>query len=320
MLSMVDGEIPGEVDGALGLAQALGAHRCTPGDGSTHEQWTVLATLAAHDLGVARTVEPHLDAVAILTQAGKPAPIGTWGVFAAEGGSDPLSAGQTEGGWVLSGTKPWCSLAGRLDTALVTARTVEGESRLFAVDLSAPGVEVVEDAWQARGLIEIPSGPVRFAEVPAEPVGEPGWYLTRPGFSWGGIGVAACWFGGAVGIARTVREAARHAPNPHRLAHLGAIDILLHACRVALADAADCVDRDTDDGQLLAQRVRGLVARSCEEVITRAGHALGPGPLATDSAHAKRVADLQLYVRQHHAERDDASLGERLTSEADPPW
>ncbi|WP_244255972.1 hypothetical protein [Rathayibacter sp. VKM Ac-2760] len=46
-----------------------------------------------------------------------------------------------------------------------------------------------------------------------------------------------------------------------------------------------------------------------EEILLRAGRALGPAPLALDAEHAKRVADLALYVRQHHAERDDAALG-----------
>ena len=44
-------------------------------------------------------------------------------------------------------------------------------------------------------------------------------------------------------------------------------------------------------------------------MLARAAHALGPAPLALEAEHAKRVADLQVYVRQQHAERDDVSLG-----------
>ncbi|MGK0715412.1 hypothetical protein ACR5KS_05000 [Leucobacter sp. W1153] len=169
-------------------------------------------------------------------------------------------------------------------------------------------------------MTEIPSGPVTFVRVAAEPVGGPEWYLTRPGFSWGGIGVAACWFGGAVGVARTVFAAARRAPSPHVLAHLGAMDTLLHASRIALADAAHQVDARASGGRLLAKRVRGIVALTCEEVLARAGRALGPGPLAIDATHAKRVADLQLYLRQHHAERDEESLGALLARKEGAPW
>ena len=66
--------------------------------------------------------------------------------------------------------------------------------------------------------------------------------------------------------------------------------------------------------------MRGLVARSVDEVLTRVGHALGPAPLALETRHARRVADLTLYVRQHHAERDDAALGARLLAAGAPSW
>jgi hypothetical protein len=45
----------------------------------------------------------------------------------------------------------------------------------------------------------------------------------------------------------------------------------------------------------------------------------GPGPLAFDEPYAKRMADLALYVRQHHAMRDDAQLG-KLTLTGEHPW
>ncbi len=273
---------------------------------STTERWELLATLAAADLGIARAVEPHLDALGIFAEAGLDAPSGSWGVFAAEGSPEPL---RLENG-TLSGVKPWCSLASQLDHALVTA-----EGALYAVDLSHTGITVDDGAWMARGLSEIPSGPVRFDRVPATPVGAHGWYLSRPGFARGGVGVAACWFGGAVGIARTVFAAAVAQSNPFLLMHLGAIDEQLFAARLALADAAH-VDVDRVD----AARVRTTVAGACEAVIHRAGHALGPAPLALDAAHTKRVADLTLYVRQHHAEKDLASLGEKLAATGVAPW
>jgi len=46
----------------------------------------------------------------------------------------------------------------------------------------------------------------------------------------------------------------------------------------------------------------------------------GPGPLATDEDHARRVADLELYLRQWHAERDQAALGEDVLRADSPTW
>jgi hypothetical protein len=76
--------------------------------------------------------------------------------------------------------------------------------------------------------------------------------------------------------------------------------------------AADEVDNGRAvgaKGAVLALRVRSVVADAVEAVLRQVGHALGPAPLAFDDAHARRVADLELYVRQHHGERDLAALG-----------
>lgn len=340
--------VPADVDAAL-AAVPTWPDDLRPGAGRTERLWSLLATLAAHDLAVARAVEPHLDARAVLAQAGVAADDGrTWGVFAAEGPGVRLDAIPTDAvptdhtphtaapagtatptspstptPWTLTGTKPWCSLADRLDAALVTAHVPGGDRTLFAVDLRHPGVRVTDQAWASRGLAEIPSTPVRMDAVPAVPVGPPGWYLERPGFWWGGIGVAACWYGGAVALGRRLwAEAGRRGDDRLVAMHLGAVDAALEDARRALAEAARVVDGDPSPvpGPLLAKRVRATVARTCEDVLTRVGHALGPAPLALDEAHAKRVADLQVYVRQHHAERDEASLGTALAAREDAPW
>ena len=166
----------------------------------------------------------------------------------------------------------------------------------------------------ARGLRAVPSGPVHFASTPARPVGGPGWYLTRPGFAWGGIGVAACWYGGARALAD--RLGAIAAKRGGELMHLavGRVDVGLLAARLALTDAARTVDAGRAEGaagEVLALRVRSVVAAAAEQTLTLVGHALGPAPLAFDETYARRTADLELYIRQHHAERDLAALGRR---------
>ncbi|MEZ0491095.1 acyl-CoA dehydrogenase [Kineococcus sp. TBRC 1896] len=304
------------VDAALALCRRLTREVPLPGAGDTRRRWDVLATLAEQDLTLARVVEAHLDAVAVLAEAGRePPPGSTWGVFAAEAPDARLEARETPGGqWSLEGTKPWCSLAGVLTHALVTARTGAGR-RLFAVDLEAARaagrLEVLPDRWHSRGLVDVPSGPVVLRDVPARPVGDAGWYLRRPGFAHGGIGVAACWYGGAVGVARALRETGRTDPLTQR--SRGLVDLRLWSARTALDAAAATVDagRATGvEGELLAARVRALLAETAEVVLSEVGHALGPRPLTADAAHAARVADLTVYVRQHHADHDLVALAE----------
>ncbi|WP_432477760.1 acyl-CoA dehydrogenase [Nocardioides sp. GXQ0305] len=310
-------------------ARDLGAVLPPPGRGRTGERWSVLATLGAHDLQLARAVEPHVDALAILEEAdaaghdGVPVPGATWGVYAAEGPGVRVDATPVGAGWRLSGTKPWCSLADRLSHALVTAWVDDEQRGLFAVELTARGVGTsAPDEWSARGLRDVVSLPVTLTDVPARPIGPPGWYLARDGFAWGGLGVAAVWYGGAVGLARRLAQP-RSRPRD-QVAHLllGEVDQRLAAARAVLHRAAADVDAGCAAGvagALLAHRARAVVASSCEAVLTAVDHDLGPGPLVGEPDHAARVADLRLYLRQHHAERDLAELG-RLVAEQGHPW
>jgi len=286
------------------------------GTGSAVDTIAVLDALAAGDLTVARVVEPHLDALAIHREAGLSPASGVWGVFAAEAAGARLTATETNGTWTLTGDKPWCSLGGRLDSALVTAHVPDGR-RLFAVELLEPGVSVADVRWVARGLSEVTSPPVRFERVPAVPVGETGWYLRRPGFAWGAVRVAACWLGGTRALLDSLRAelAARPDPGEIRLYNLGSADAAVWAADLALSRAAAAIDHGTADGaagNLLASRVRAVVAAAAETVLLHSAHARGPAPLAFDDVHARRVADLELYIGQHHAERDLAALG-RMT-------
>ncbi|MFC5009719.1 acyl-CoA dehydrogenase [Nocardioides plantarum] len=316
--------IGADVRAAVAWGAELGAWVPDPGSGRTLLRWEVLASVAAQDLTVARAVEPHLDAIAILHEHGDPTPTGsTWGVYAAEGPPPRLEAvgatHSTDGGWVLSGRKPWCSLAGVVSHALVTAWVEPTRRGLFAVDLRAPGIVVEDGVWAPRGLTAITSTALLVDDVPARAVGGPGWYLERPGFAWGGIGVAAVWYGGAVGVARRLLGAAqRREPDQVGLMHLGVVDTALTSARAVLREAAAVVDAGDVTGAaaaLLAGRVRNVVAAAAETVLTEVGHALGPAPLSQESDHAARVADLTLYLRQHHATRDAAASG-RLVVQA----
>ena len=326
--------VDGKADAAIDLAQRIGAIVTAPGAGRTAERWSVLATLAATDLTAARVAEAHLDALAILDEAGiDPATdldaVGagadsTWGVFAAEGPGLRVEAGwSAPDRWRLDGTKPWCSLAGRLTHALVTTHTAGDQRRLFAVDLRDHRIHTTDEGWFSRGLTAVPSGPIVLDDAPAVPIGSDGWYLERPGFAWGGAGVAACWYGGAVGVARLLWDRCVQRPADQiTQMHLGAVDLVLTGARLALLEAARAIDEGDADGVagvVIAARTRGLVAAAAEETIRRVGHALGPAPLTQNEQHARRVADLEIYIRQHHAERDEAALGRDLLA-GERPW
>lgn len=291
-----------------------------PGGGATADRWRRLAELAHADLVLGRLVEAHADAIAILAELGGPLPERgqRWGVWAA-GPVDLLRASPTGDGWVLEGTKPWCSGATLVTHALVTAAD-GADQRLFSVDLAAAGVAPADATWSGLGMAGADTRTVLFHRARAAAVANPGQYLQRPGFWVGAVGVAACWHGGAVHAAAPLLRKAGASADPHLLAHLGAVHCALATSRAVLYRAAAAVDADPlGEHQVLAQTVRAVVERSCADVLTRLGRALGPGPLAHDGAHSALVADLTVYLRQHHAERDLEALGTAVAG-LDPSW
>ncbi|BBY66396.1 acyl-CoA dehydrogenase family protein [Mycolicibacterium helvum] len=289
-----------------------------PGSGRTLLRWRKLAELSEIDVVAGRLAEAHTDAVAILAElSGRPAlPGRLWGVWAAEAPGAAVTA-RLEGDVAsLSGTKAWCSGAGLCSDALVTAVTATGERGLYAVDLRGPGVHPLPSTWRNAGMAESDTRSVQFTAAPAVLVGRLGDYLRRPGFWHGAAGVAACWLGAARAVAAPLYRAvcdndARGSGDPHAQAHLGAADAALAAAEALLARTAEQIDADPDGdhGEVAARRLRAVVETAVDEVIARAARALGPAPLALDAAHARRVADLTMYIRQSHAEKDLAALG-----------
>lgn len=325
--------VPGfgsDLPATIGWCVRVGAGLPLLGD-DTATVWELLAETAHRDVAAARILEPHLDALNILSQASRDsggdrtsdhlATIAadegsSWGVFAAEGPGMRLEAHEGASGWELSGTKPWCSLAHDLSHALVTA-FVGDDRRLFAVSLRSPHVRPHDGPWVARGLPGVVSAPVDFHRAPAVPVGETGWYLTRPGFAWGGMSVAACWWGGALGLQDALASAAaKERADQVALLHLGRADAALWAARSVLREAAALLDGGAHvDMKLLAARVRATVADAATTALANADAALGPSPLVSDEDYARRAADLHLYLRQHHGLRDEARLGKLALSE-----
>jgi hypothetical protein len=174
----------------------------------------------------------------------------------------------------------------------------------------------LEDSWRNAGMKDTGTRAVQFSGATATPVGSPGEYLQRAGLWYGAIGVAACWLGGARGVAAALYRAVGNqhssaAHDAHAQAHLGAINAALTAADAVLITTACRIDSGTDcaGAELIARRARAVVETAVEETIVRTGRALGPAPLVLDAEHARRVADLAIYIRQSHAERDLAALG-----------
>lgn len=285
-----------------------------PGGGATVVRWAALAGWGRCDLPLARLVEGHTDAVSVVAQAGR-APRGgaLYGVWAARSGGTGAHLVGTGDGAVLSGTVRFCSGAGTLDRALVVALGPCG-SRIVELPLDAEGIRRVPGSWRAVGMAASDSIDVEFHEVPAPPgrwLGGPGFYTDRPGFWWGGGGVAAVWLGAAAGVLDEVHAVVRGTdPDPHQRAQLGELHAALAAADALLVRTAALIDAEPG----LAHRTpvctaRAAVERCCRTVLDVTPRLVGVCGLSRRDGLERRLADLGVYLRQHHGERDLADLG-----------
>ncbi|HWG74003.1 MAG TPA: acyl-CoA dehydrogenase family protein [Acidimicrobiales bacterium] len=302
-------------DGALDLP--------LPGGGRTPERFEALVALARNDLSLARLGEGHADALAILAEAGRRPGAGAYGVWAASSRHARLDAEPAGKGWCLSGRKPFCSGATSVRRALVTA-FAEGSQLLLDVEV-ANAVRPVEGSWPAVGMADSDSRTVAFdlvVDADAQ-VGPPGFYVERPGFWHGAVGVAACWYGGASRLVDdTIGYMKESGSEAHALAHLGTAVATATAMRATLAWAAAEFDADPADkdgnARRVAATVREVVHSGCVEVMTRTAAAAGARLLCHDGGHGRAAADLWVYLSQYHGGRDAADIG-RAALQPPPP-
>jgi alkylation response protein AidB-like acyl-CoA dehydrogenase len=298
-----------------------------PGKGNTLFRWQALATVAAHDLSCFKLFEGHVDALATMAELeAEPVSGQIWAVWCSEPPDARVRISRPDalGGVNVDGRKAWCSGAASVDWALVSAWNEQGEPCLVAVPLRDAGVTVTTQGWQAVGMAESASVDVLFDQARGQLVGRPGSYVSRPGFWQGGAGIASGWYGAAAALGEAVR-AACHAKgdraDAHQLAHVGHIDAALAAARALLHEVADWIDRHpTEDARTQALRARLTVEACANEVLQHAGRALGAGPLCKDRHIARLMADLPVFLRQSHAERDLAALGQALLPLERSPW
>lgn len=295
-----------------------------PASGSSADRLERLSGIARSDLQVARMAEAHTDAVAILHEARRiPVHDTLYGVWAAEDPSCHLalvgaSAGGTDAGtFVLRGTKAFCTGSSLLDRALVTVREPSGVL-LVDVDLRQARVSFDTSDWKTPAFSDTVTAVTTFDDLAvseADVVGPPGWYLDRVGFWHGACGPAACWAGGALGlIDHAIALASAKGPDPHLDAQVGALAALGWSLDALLDVAGRQIDQWPEDSSMAMQRARMLrhrVERTVAEVIDLHGRAVGPRSLIQETRVVRRVEELQLYVRQHHGERDLEAIGIR---------
>lgn len=271
-----------------------------------------LSAVAQVDLCLARLVEGHADALRILRQAESTPANGVYGVWASRSAGTGLLATHKPGGWRLSGQVRFASGVDLIDRALVPG-WVDGAHHLL-FDLPVAGLDADRDSWSTGAMDASRSFTVTVdIEASEAPVGAIDFYLDRPGFVVGGLGPAAVWCGGARLVCDLVADGLdQFTPSSHQLRRLGVMEQAAWTAETMLGQASQLIaDRTAGQVARQASRLRTTAVTAADVAVTEAPLIVGPAGLSGNQRLARAVADLGIYIRQHHLDAELARLGER---------
>jgi hypothetical protein len=260
------------------------------------EEWGLVRAVAKADGSVGRLLEGHLNACERLELDRVDIADGLLGVWGAPPGPGEGEPAYIAGDGTLHGTKVFCSGAGGLDGALVTA-----SGHLVYVDLFAQ-VEVDRDWYRAGGMRASESHRVTFHGAPVRATLRA--LTTEPYFSGDAIRTAAAW----AGIADAAAEAA--------LENIAADadDLRAHAAG-RIITAQGTIDRWFEHAVLshdlpaISVPLRIAVADAGAAILEHAARACGSRPFAAGTVLDRARRDFELFVLQHRLDPMLAKLG-----------
>ncbi len=283
---------------------------------------SALTETARVDLALARLVEGHADAMRILDQADEQAHRGVYGVWASRSLGTGVTGQFRKGSWVVRGELRFASGVDLIDRALIPVWVDQTRHQLLDLPLAEGSFEGDPGSWRTTAMDATRSWTVRVDTVAPinATVGSLDWYLSRPGFVIGGLGVAAVWAGGAYLVVDILTAAAQSFPfTPGQLRRLGAVDQAAWEARTAVDNVASRLDElPRSVVAVEVGRARTTAAQACERVIAEAAHIVGPGGLSRNERLVRSTQDLGIYVRQLALDAELEARGRHLVHEVRP--
>lgn len=323
-----DPAFPAEDFAALRAAGALRVGLPVSGGASGAEAAAGLGELlrlvGRGSLAVGRLFEGHVNALTLVglygsaeqrdRVAGEAAQghlFGLWNTEAAPGLS--LADG------VLRGAKTFCSGAGHVTRALVTAATPEG-TRMVVVAL-APGERVLDAGPGMQGMRAARTASMDLDGLRVSTqavVGAPGDYLRQPVFSAGAWRTSAVTLGGLEALLAAAREQLTQRGrdgSPHQLARMGEAVIAQESARMWVARAGRIAEgwhvgnapgegdphgqaSCPEDVSGVVNLARIAVERACLEAMGLVTRSLGLQAMLAGNPVERILRDLGTYLRQ----------------------
>ena len=217
-------------------------------------------------------------------------------------------------GFIIEGSKTFCSGAGLVDRALITGNIDSGARKgwqMTIVDMSKIANERIDkESWKPLGMKASASYTVDFSgyvSTEADFISTPGIYLTQPFFSGGAIRFAAVQLGGAETIAEHTIDylkALRRTEDPIQRLRISTMMTQLVSGRIWLAEAAKNYDRwsDTegfeDDLIAFANMTRTMIEDICLRIMDESNKCVGARGLLPPYELERIFRDLTFYLRQ----------------------
>jgi alkylation response protein AidB-like acyl-CoA dehydrogenase len=271
----------------------------------------LLALLGEGHMAVARLFEAHVNAIHLVLRFGAPGLIEQVAADAAAGHffglwvTDPPAGGvRLVAGDRLEGRKFFCSGAGFLNRALITAVTPQGTQMMIA---AIPDGRVMPGEVALAGLRAAVTGAVDFSGLRIALtawLGEPGDYLREPAFSGGAWRAAAAAFGGLTALLQAHRAellARRRDADPHQRARFGHAVIAHETARLWLARAATraCLeDGPAEEIVAYVNLARLVVESACLDALRLTHRSLGLSAFLAGGEVERLARDLATFLRQ----------------------
>jgi alkylation response protein AidB-like acyl-CoA dehydrogenase len=285
----------------------------SPKDYTREHLADTLVTIGEGNLSVGRIIEAHVNAMHLValygTQAQRDWALSGQDLFALWV-TDPSQGGVTmrhaANGIILEGAKQFCSGAGHVSAALITAEDPTTGSRMLIAKLDI-GETVTPLSAPLQGMRAATTGAVDFSGciMPETALlGRPGDYLREPALSTGAWRGSAVACGGLVALVdhalRQLRESGR-LDSPYTRERLGQIFIARETARHWVQTAARIGEDPSADSSLRVSTVglaRIAIEAACLDVMRLVQRSIGLSAFRQGSMVELICRDLATYLRQ----------------------
>lgn len=274
---------------------------------------TVLRLLGAGDLSIARLIEGHINAIALVCRYGTPAQQASLasdvrdGALAAVWGADDATGLKivSQGGHdELRGRKILASGGGFVTRPLVTAKS--GDEQYMYLLRLAPDHPVDLSGWTAQGMRSTATGAIDLTGMrigPDEQVGGAGDFMRQPYFSGGAWRFCAAHLGAMERLVELFRQhlvSRGRAEDPYQLQRVAVCVAAVRTARFWIEEAARRFGGEADPEATVAfaNMTRMVTERSALDIMENVQRGVGLLAFIRPDPIERICRDLSTYLRQ----------------------